>query len=206
MNKYSKLYGWMYEAFGDKEFSIDDFRAVFPSSHPAKVIHDLIKLNYLDRVKRGTYRVTTPKELVERIVKEDMKKEDVLKNVRKKYAYCNNDAVSIWTKGYYSTGFTAGFKPIHIKVLNKDIDWWNNFFKENNVEYLIEGENKTLFGLSYILHPKRSFRKEMKDDAPIIPLSETVKFCKENELTYWPALEYLDVNFNLGLFETHEHL
>jgi hypothetical protein len=121
MRKYAKLYGWMHEAFGEKEFSIDDFRAVFPSPHPGKVIHDLIRLNYLDRVKRGRYRVTAPNKFVERIVEENMKQEDILKNVMKDYAYCNNDAVTIWTQGYYWTGFTAGFKPIHIKVLERDM-------------------------------------------------------------------------------------
>ncbi len=205
MRRYTKLYGWMHESFGAKEFSIDDFRAVFPSPHPSKVIHDLVRLNYLERIKRGKYRVTSPNKFVERIVEENMKQEDILKDANKKYAYCNNDAVTIWTEGYYWTGFTAGFKPVHIKVLERDVDWWKNFFKKNDAEYSIRGEHKTLFGLSYILHPLKSFGMEMKDDTPVIPLNEAIGFCKENELTYRPALEYLDEQFHLNLFEIHEH-
>lgn len=206
MGKYMKLYGWMYEVFGDEEFTIDDFRAVFPSPQPVKVMHDLIRLNYIDRIKRGKYRVIAPNKFVERIVEENLKQEDVLKNVIKEYAYCDNDAIIIWTDGYYWTGFTAGFKPIHIKVLEKDLGWWKNFFVKNDVEFSTERERRTLFGLSYILHPERKFRKEKKDGTPIIPLEEAVEFCRKNELTYRPALEYLDEKYKLKLFETYEHL
>ncbi len=200
------MYGWMHEAFGAREFTIDDFRAVFPSPQPAKVMHDLVRLNYVDRVKRGRYRVVPPERFVERIVEENMKQEDILKVATRRYAYCDNDAVSIWTEGYYWTGFTAGFKPIHIKVLEKDLEWWEGFFKKNDVEYSIAGEHRTLFGLSYILHPEKRFRMEMKDGTPTVPLRETIEFCRKNELAYRPALEYLDKRFHLNLFEIHEHL
>lgn len=206
MGKYMKLYGWMYEAFRDDEFTIDDFRAVFPSSRPCKVMHDLIRLNYVNRIKRGKYRVMAPDKFVERIVGENLKQEDILKNAMKKYAYCDNDAVNIWTDGYYWTGFTAGFKPIHIKVLEKDINWWKNFFRKNDAEFSRAGESKTLFGLSYILHPEKRFRIEKKDGIPVIPLEEAIEFCKKNELAYRPALEYLDDKYKLNLFEEYEHL
>lgn len=206
MRKYMKLYGWMYEAFGGGEFTIDDFRAVFPSPQPGKVMHDLIRLDYVNRIKRGKYRVMAPDKFVERIVGENLKQEDILKNAIKEYAYCDNDAVTIWTDGYYWTDFTAGFKPIHIKVLEKDLNWWKNFFRKNDAEFSTAGEHKTLFGLSYILHPEKRFRIEKKDGIPVIPLKEAIEFCKKNELTYRPALEYLDEKYKLNLFETHEHL
>ncbi|MEE8403270.1 MAG: hypothetical protein V3R93_05920 [Candidatus Hydrothermarchaeaceae archaeon] len=188
-----KLYGWMYEAFGDRRFTINDFRAVFPGPSPAKVIYDLIRLNYVNRIKRGIYRVMAPARLVEKIVEGNLKQEDILKSATKKYAYCDNDAVNIWTDGYYWTGFTAGFKPIHIKVLKKDLSWWKNFFREGSVEFSILGEHRTFFGLLYVLHPEDMFRIEQREDVPIIPLKEAIEFCRENELTYGPALEYLKV-------------
>ena len=49
MNKYTKMYGWIYTAFGDEEFTIDDFRAVFPSPQHAKIIFDLVHSNYIKR-------------------------------------------------------------------------------------------------------------------------------------------------------------
>ena len=206
MGKYIKMYGWMYEVFRNEEFTINDFKAVFPSPSPGKIIYDLIRLNYVDRVKRGRYKVIAPGEFVRKIVEENLKQVDVLKYAKKKYAYCDNDAVSIWTDGYYWTGFTAGFKPIHIKILKRDLEWWRNFFKEKDVEFSIIGERRTLFGLLYVLHPEEEFIVEKKEGVLVIPLTEVIEFCKENELTYRPALEYLDKNYKLKLFEEYEYL
>jgi sugar-specific transcriptional regulator TrmB len=206
MNRYTKMYGWLCEAFGREEFTIKEFKAVFPSPQHAKIIHDLIDSGFVKRIERGVYRVTEPSKLVEQIVEESLRQEHVLKEAERKYAYCDNDAVALWTDGYYWTGFTKGFKPIHIKALREDLGYWKRFFKGKKVEFALEGESKTLFGLTYILHPNDDFKVEIRDGVPVIPLEEVVKFCKANELTYRPALEHLDEKYNLRLFEKYEHV
>jgi hypothetical protein len=206
MNKYAKMYGWLHEAFGNDKFGIDEFRATFPSTQHAKVIHDLIGLGYLERRERGEYKVVAPERFVHGIVESNLQQEDVLKYAERKYAYCCNDAVVIWTEGYYWTGFTKGFKPIHVKVLQKDLRYWKTFFKKHDVDFALENEKKTLFGLTYILHSAESLKIEMKDDMPVVPLKETIYFCKKNELTYRPALEYLDREYGLKIYEEFEHL
>jgi hypothetical protein len=206
MNAYLKLYGWLWEVFGRNEFSLTEFGSVFPSPQAKKVIHDLISDGYVERLERGHYRVREPTALVTGIVKENLGKAAVLERAERRYAYCCNDAVGMWTDGYYHTGFTRGFKPVHLEVLEKDVDYWRGFLKKNDAEYVVEGGKKTLFGLTYVLHPVKRIRSENKDGAPVVPLNETVRFCRENELTYRPALEYLDGKYGLGLFEAHEHL
>lgn len=206
MNMYLKLYGWLWETFGRDEFSLQDFNANFPSPQAKKVIHDLISDGYLDRVNRGNYRVKEPQMLISAIVKDSMEKDKILEEAQREYAFCDNDAVGIWTEGYYHTGFTRGFKPVHIQVLRKDLGYWGEFFKKQDVEYAVEGESKTLFGLTYILHPVSKIAREMKDNTPVMPLKETVKFCKANELTYQPALEYLDKRYRLGLFKHYQYI
>jgi len=206
MNKNVKMYGWMYEAFRNKEFTMNEFKAVFPSSQHAKVIYDLVKLAFIKRVKRGKYKVLTPDEFVSNIVKDNLKQEDILKYAERKYAYCNSDAVGIWSDGYYWTGYTKGFKPIHINVLKKDKEYWADFFHKNNAEFVIEKENKTLFGLTYILHLTNKLKIEKKDGISVIPLKDVIEFCKSNEFTYRPALEYLDDKYHLNLFKQFEHI
>ena len=206
MNRYTKLYSWLFNTFENKTFTINDFRMTFPSSQPTKIIHDLIKLDFMKRVKRGKYKIVQPKDFVKTIIKENLDKEDILKHAERKYAYSDSTAVKIWSDGYYWTDFTKGFKPVHIKVLKKDLDYWNDFFKTNDVEYVFENEHKTLFGLTYIVHPVDTLKTELKDDAPVVPLEETVKFCKENEFIYRPALEYLDKKYDLHLFKDYEQV
>jgi hypothetical protein len=200
------MYGWLYNTFGNNIFTIDDFRMVFPSPQPTKIIHDLIKSDYMKRVKRGKYKVTKPETLVKQIIKENLEKEKIIYKSEKKYAYTNSTAVNIWTDGYYWTDFTKGFKPIHICVLKKDINYWEDFFKQNDMEYVLENENKTLFGLTYVLHPKEKFEIETKNKKPVIILNETIKFCKKNIFLYRPALEYLDKKYNLHILKDYEQV
>ena len=205
MNKNVKMYGWMYEAFGTKEFTMNEFKAVFPSSQHAKVIYDFVKLDFIRRVKRGLYKVLTPDEFINNIVKDNLAQETILKHAKRKYAYCRSDAVGIWSDGFYWTGYTKGFKPIHINILKRDKDYWTDFFHEHNAEFVIESENKTLFGLTYILHLVNRLKIEMKDGISVIPLKDVIEFCRLNEYTYRPALEYLDDKYHLNLFEQFEH-
>ena len=200
------MYGWLYTSFGNKTFTIDDFRMVFPSSQATKIIHDLIKLGFIKRVKRGRYKVVQPNDFVKKIVKENLEKKDILKSSNKKYAFTDSTAVSIWTDGYYWTDFTRGFKPIHIAILKKDIKYWNDFFVKNDVEYVFEGENKTLFGLTFILHPKAKITVENKDGNLVIPLKNIIEFCQKNIYLYRPALEYLDKKYSLNILDNYEQV
>lgn len=200
------MYGWLYNSFENKTFTIDDFRMIFPSSQPTKIIHDLIKLDYMKRVKRGIYKVVQPNDFVKKIVKENLKKEDILKKSNKKYAITESTAVSIWTDGYYWTDFTKGFKPIHINILKKDIKYWDSFFRQNDTEYVFEGKNKTLFGLTFILHPKEKIETENKNGNYVIPLKNIITFCQKNIYLYRPALEYLDKKYDLNIIDDYEQV
>ena len=206
MNRYTKMYGWLYTTFENKIFTIDDFRMIFPSPQPAKIIHDLIKLDFMIRVKRGRYKVVQPKDFVKKIVKENLETGAVLKKSEKKYAFTNSTAVSIWTDGYYWTDFTKGFKPIHLNILKEDISYWEKFFRQNDAEYAFEGENKTLFGLTYVLHPKEKINVENKDGDFVVPLKKIVEFCQQNIFLYRPALEYLDKKYNLNILDDYEQV
>ena len=206
MNRYTKMYGWLYYTFGNTTFTIDEFRMTFPSPQPTKIIHDLIKLHFMKRVKRGTYQIMRPEELVKNIIKENLEKENIVQQSTKKYAYTHSTAVNIWTDGYYYTDFTKGFKPIHISILQKDIKYWETFFHQHDVEYVIAGEHKTVFGLTYVLHPKEAFSVETKGDAFVVPLQEIVQYCQDNIFVYRPALEYLDKKYHLQIFDDYEQV
>jgi len=206
MNRYTKMYGWLYHTFENNTFTIDDFRMIFPSPQPTKVIHDLVKLDFIKRIKRGKYKIVNPKDFVKKIIKENLDKDDILKHAERKYAFSDSTAVKIWSDGYYWTDFTRGFKPVHIKVLKKDFDYWDEFFKGNDVEYVFEDIHKTLFGLTYVVHPVDKFEVKLKDDILVVTLDETVKFCKKNEFLYRPALEYLDKKYKLQIIKKYEQV
>ena len=197
MDKYTELYAWMWKSFGGEEFTIDEFRMVFPTSQAAKVVHDLAAKGYIYRVRRGTYRLTEPGDFVSNISGREPD-DTVLEEAGKDYALCESTAVAIWTDGYYWTGFTKGFRPVHIAVRKRDLKDWRAFFRKKRARFAVEGESRTLYGKVYILHPRESVRSEDREGSRVVPLDEVVGFCLEREMAYEPALEYLDEKYGIG--------
>jgi len=195
MNKYLALWAWTREVFGDKPFTMDEFRAVFPSPDPAKVIHDMAKLNLINRVEKARYFSVQPTSLPKGIVEENMAKEKVLENATQPFAFSHDDAVTIWTDGYYWTGFTSGFKPVHIQINKADTESWRKFFADNQAECALEGERKTMFGVVFILHPTERVRPVLREDTPVVPLKTVLEYCRERVHVYKPALDYLQEKY-----------
>ncbi len=205
MNRYTRMYGWLYEAFGEHAFTMSDFKAVFPSPQHPKTVHDLIRLGFLRRVGRGTYRVTEPEELVRWLVEDNLRQGEILLESDRPWAFSDADAVRVWTDGYYWTGFTKGFKPVHVKVLRRDLSYWRKFMRRRDAEFVLESESKTLFGVTFVLHPEKELKVEVREGVNVVPLEEVLSFCMKDEYTYRPALEYLEYRHGLHLYETHEH-
>ena len=117
------------------------------------------------------------------MVKQSMSKEKLLASAPASFAYSHDDAVRIWTDSYYWTGFTAGYKPVHIQIRRTDARRWEQFFRVNHAAYAFEGDRKTLFGLVFLLHPVREVRSETKDGVPVIPLVKVMEYCIEREVS-----------------------
>src|SRR3990170_1029102 len=126
---------------------MDEFRAVFPSPDPAKVLHDMARLNLIHRTGKATYISVRPADLARKIVEESMARERILEDTNLPFAFSHDDAVTIWTDGSYWTGFTAGFKPVHLQVNKADREAWQRFLTENQADYAFEDERKTMCGL-----------------------------------------------------------
>lgn len=204
MNLYTELYSWIWITFGKDKFSIDEFRSVFPTSQAPKVVHDMAKKGYLIRFSRGFYKALEPNAFVRRIVQEETAL-DILQKAIKPFAFCDSTAVTIWTDGYYWSGFTKGFKPVHIAIDKKDLSYWKEFLKNNGARFAIEGESRTLFGQVYILHPRKGVKPVSKEGSYVIPLQGVIKYCLDLEMVYEPALEYLDKKYSIG-YKKREHL
>jgi len=183
-----------------KEFTSRDFTSVFFSPNPIKVLHDMVKLSFLEKIERGKYRVNSPENFLTK--RWDISKAyELVKEAEMKYAFTANDAVFFWTKGGYQVDRFFGFYPIHIKVEVKNLVKWLKFFKSNKRRVIVFNKpiKETLFGVFYVLYPEESFSAAQLDNFTVAPLSETVKFCQENIYSYEPALEMLDETYHLKL-------
>jgi len=183
-----------------RDFTIREFNSAFFSPNSAKILHDMIKLGFLEKVGWGKYRVNSP----ERILNQRLnfsRAYELVREARMKYAFTANDAVFFWTKGGYQVDRFFGFYPIHIKVETKNLGKWMEFFKIKKKTAIVYDKpiKETLFGIFYVLYPEESFDAVQLDSFTVIPLDETVKFCQANIYSYEPALEMLDEMYGLGL-------
>lgn len=196
MMSYYELWSVLWSWKG--EFTAREFRSTFPSPSPGKVLHDMAKKGFLEKVKRGKYKVNSPKEYSEK--KFNLREAyELVNEARMDYAFAGPDAVFFWTKGGYNVDRFFAFYPIHLKVKRHEVDKWRSFFKGRKVHVNGEPVKETLFGVFYVLYPEPKFRVEKIEGFRIIPLEETIEFCQENIYSYEPALEMLNEMYSLGL-------
>ena len=205
VNKYLELWAWLSEVFGTKPFTMDQFRGTFPSPDPAKVLHDMARLNLIRRVEKAKYSVVKPADLAKNIVEESMAQERILEEAVLPFAFSHDDAVTIWTDGYYWTGFTPGFKPVHLQINKADRKPWKKFLIEHHAEYALEDERKTMFGLVFIVHPVSRLSHVVKNDTPVVPLETVLEYCRERIHFYKPALDYLQEKYGPATREAPGH-
>jgi len=97
------------------------------------------------------------------------------------------------------------FYPIHLKVKKDELVKWEGFFESRGKRFHVSGEpvRRTLFGTFYVLYPEDEFRSDEFEGFKVIPLDETIEFCRRNIYSYEPALEMLDEMYGLGLGAEH---
>jgi hypothetical protein len=183
-----------------KEFTVREFSSIFASPDPHKVLHDMARKGFLERVGWGRYKVSSPEEYLTK--RTDIGRAyDLLNESGMHYALTGPDAVFFWIKGGYQVDRFFGFYPIHLKVEKKDLRKWESFFSSRKQRLHVKDQpiRQTLFGLFYVLYPEVDFRAEEVNGFFVIPLKETVTFCQKNIYSYEPALEMLDEAYDLGL-------
>jgi len=190
-NRYDRLYAWMIVAFADREFTIDAFRATFPSPAPAKVLSDLRRLGYAEAPRRGTYRLIAPDARVRAVVDSEQGVLDLVERAGLPHAYCDATAVTVWTDGGYWTGSTSGFRPIHIRVRRADLARWRRFFARHGARSTVEGSRETLFGNVHVLHPVGSVRSVEHAGMQVVPAREVLAWAQARPYAYEPILPLL---------------
>jgi len=183
-----------------KEFTVREFTSAFVSPHPNKVLHDMTKKGLLERSGWGKYKVNSSEEYLAKQINVSQAY-DLLTQATMKYAFNGPDAVFFWTKGGYQVDRFFGFYPIHLKVRKNSLKKWKGFFSSKKQRFHVKDQpvRQTLFGLFYVLYPEVDFKPEEINGFNVIPLKETVDFCKRNIYSYEPALEMLDEMYGLGL-------
>ena len=190
-SKYEQLYPWLAAAFGHRAFTITEFEETFPSPAPRKVLSDLRRLGFLDSPARGAYKAVAPDERSRRTLTREDGFLGIPERARLPYAYSRDTAVSLWTGGAYWTGFTAGFRPLHIDVGKKDVARWSGFFRTAGARATLEGASETLFGVVHVLHPVAEPRFVRREGLHLVPRRVAYEYAAARPYLYEPVLSEL---------------
>lgn len=189
--RYDELYAWLHTAFGTETFTSATFDMTFPSPCPAKVLHDLHALGYVDRKERGKYCVVNPEERLRRVVQRDESSLGLPEQAGLPYAYTAATAITIWTDGGYWTGFTSGFRPVHMNVRKRDVSAWQRFFRERGARSTVVGSRETLYGFVHVLYPKERIQAVSRGGVKVIPRREAYRYAAQRPYAFEPILRYL---------------
>ncbi len=182
-----------------REFSSSEFAWTFASPNPRKVLHDMVEKGLLEHLERGKYRVRSTGEYA-RAENDVSFGYELLTKAKMPYALTGVDGVFVWTRGGYNAGRFFGFYPIHLKVLSKDLPRWHRFFAKagKNAFRAERKPERTLFGVFYLLYPETRIKAEMVNMFRVEPLSETLRFCRNNIYTFEPALKMLTGQYRVS--------
>jgi len=188
---YEDLYAWIVSTFGTEVFTTDEFTEAFPSPAPRKVLSDLRRLGYVESTGRGRYRAVTPERRIQETIERSAFSLTFPHEAGYPYALTDETAIAIWTDGGYWTGFTRGFRPIHMRVRRSDVRRWIHFFRSEGRRAVALGTPETLFGVVYVLHPVAAVRPVEHEGLLVIPAREVLAFAEARPHVYEPVLRRL---------------
>ena len=121
---------------------------------------------------------------------------DIIKKTRLKIRFIESTAVVIWTQGSYITGDFID-KVYFLEGYNKDLPSFEEILKKYDIKY---SEDKIVADerpFVYITPKRNKFEINRKNNLPVIPLNELLKWCKKLYLDN--VLEHLDQIYHLNL-------
>ena len=188
---YESLYAWIHAAFGQAPFTTVSFRETFPSPAPAKVLSDLRRLGYLESVGVGRYRLIAPERRMKAFLDREADAFGLPERSALPHAYCDATAVTVWTDGGYWTGFTRGFRPLHLRVRRTDLPAWKAFFRASGARAVVAGARETLFGVVHVLQPVARVRSVDHGGVRVVPLREAYAYAAARPYLYEPVIPTL---------------
>lgn len=128
------------------------------------------------------------------VIQKDKSFWDLIKKVHLKLRFVRGTAATIWTKGSFITGDFYD-KIYFLEVESKDLSRLKEILEKYEISYT-ENDITNKRPLIYIMC-KNNLKINKKDDLPVMPLADLVKWCKNLELEN--ILEQLKLLYDLKL-------
>lgn len=175
-------------AFGESEFTADDFARRTGHPTPAKALSEMKRRGLVMRVARGRYRVLAPNERPDLRSIEWGRVRELVASAPIEKAWTGPTAVETWTEGRYRISPTAFSREFHVAVPKPKLEELKEYLKAHGVAT----EGRKHIGARVVLVPvERLERIETVNGEPVISRAETVKLIREHPGLYEGAMEEL---------------
>lgn len=181
-----RAYALFYAKYGLKqEFSQKELDWVVSESMKKKIFALLLNAGWIVKKQRNTYTCISPDKIFQKILA--YKVPQIIKSAKKDYCFTGLSAIEIWSDySYVQRSWEKS--PYFIKVLKKDLKYWQEFFNSYKIPtYLNSGST---IGEYIILIPVNSIEFSQKEDLKVEKLQFTISMAKNNNI-YLYAYNYM---------------
>lgn len=177
-----RAYALFFSRHGSKEgFAQSELDWIVGQSMKKKIFALLLNAGWIKKVSKNSYKCVEPKQVLIGLL--EFKVPQIIKEAKRPYAFTGLSAVEIWSDySYVQRGREKS--PYYIKVLNKDLKYWKNFFNRNRIPNYV-GSGSTI-GEFVILLPVQAIKSEKKDGLMVETLQETEMVAKANSFYAYP--------------------
>jgi len=181
-----RAYALFFARLGIKEsFKQNELDWIVRQSMKKKIFSLLLRSGWIRKKTDNTYVCINPEKVIVNLLQ--FKVPEIMKKAEKEYAFTNLSAIEIWSDySYVQRGMEKS--PYFIKILNKDLKYWKEFFNSYNIpNYIKEGST---IGEYVILIPCKKLIYTEKEGNKVENLKDTLKLAKSNEI-YSYAYNYI---------------
>ena len=181
-----RAYAWFFTKHGTKEaFSQAELDWMVSQSMKKKIFALLLKSGWIQKKDHTSYTCVAPEKVMNNLL--EFKVPEIMKKASRDYAFTGNSAIEIWSDFVYvQRGIEKS--PYFIKVLQKDIKYWSDFFNKNNTPHYIS-QGSTI-GEYVILIPVNKIGSIKQKGIKVESLKETIKMAHAHEI-YKYAYHYM---------------
>jgi hypothetical protein len=181
-----RAYALFFAKYGiNEQFKQNELDWIVRQSMKKKIFSLLLRAGWIKKQTDSTYVCVNPEKIIIDLLQ--FKFPEIMKKAEKDYAFTGLSSIEIWSDySYVQRGIEKS--PYFIKVLNKDLTYWSNFFNKNNIpNYIKEGST---IGEYVILIPCKELEYAEKEGYKVESLNETIKLAKSKEI-YSSAYDYI---------------
>lgn len=181
-----RAYALFYTKHGfNQEFSQKELDWIVSDSMKKKIFALLLGAGWIAKKQRSTYVCINPEKIFKKILVS--KVPQIIKTAEREYCFTGLSAIEIWSDySYVQRSWEKS--PYFIKVLKKDLKYWQNFFNSYKIpNYLNSGSS---IGEYVILVPVTDLKFSEKEDLKVEKLHSTMKIAKNNSI-YLYAYNYM---------------